>query len=464
MIGRRAALVNPEDLGVGVPPATIPAVASSVDPAHRHRGRLEPHEHSEGSMTTHPVPRSQVASATRPEGLDHFLLRRLSARVGRAALRYTLGGAVIDGSPAPAVATLRFRDRRALLGLLHDPAVAFGDAFADGRIEVEGDLVAALEAAYRALERERPGPFKWLRTWRRHSLRGARANVHRHYDLGNDFYALWLDRQLVYTCAYFDPPDLGLEEAQVAKLDHVCRKLDLRPGERVVEAGAGWGALALHMARHYGVRVFAYNVSREQVAHARQRARREGLADRVEFVEQDYRRIERRCDAFVSVGMLEHAGRRSYRELARVIERCLDEERGRGLLHFIGRDRPRPLNAWITRRVFPGAYAPSLAEVGHGVLEPARLVIADVENLRPHYERTLRHWRERYERAVADGRVGRDEHFRRLWRLYLAGSEAAFRVGSLELFQVTFARARALPWTRRGLYDGRGGTWSGPTS
>jgi cyclopropane-fatty-acyl-phospholipid synthase len=291
--------------------------------------------------------------------------------------------------------------------------------------------------------------------------------VHRHYDLGNDFYALWLDEQLLYTCAYFESPEQSLEEAQVAKMDHVCRKLGLRPGETVVEAGCGWGALALHMARQYGVRVRAYNVSREQIAWARDRSRREGLERLVEFVEDDYRAIRERCDAFVSVGMLEHVGRRSYRELSGVIARSLDPTRGRGLLHFIGRDRPRPLNAWIRRRIFPGAYPPALAEVDELVLGPARLAVVDVENLRAHYALTLRHWRERYERAAADGRVGRDERFRRTWRLYLAGSEAAFRTGSLQLFQVVFAPSRSsgAPWTRRGLYaEGTGVPWNAPTS
>jgi cyclopropane-fatty-acyl-phospholipid synthase len=355
-----------------------------------------------------------------------------------------------------------------LLGLIRSPELHFGDAFAEGRIEVEGDLVAALQVAYKALEVNDQVPLRArLRSWRRHSLRGSRSNVHHHYDLGNDFYRLWLDEEMLYTCAYFESPDASLEEAQVAKMDHVCRKLGLRPGETVVEAGCGWGSLALHMARHYGVRVLACNVSREQIAHARARADREGLADRVEFVETDYRRLRRRGQAFVSVGMLEHVGRRSYADLAAVIRRCLDPERGRGLLHFIGRDRPRPLNAWITGRIFPGAYAPALEEVFRGVLAPGGQSVLDVENLRRHYELTLRHWRQRYEGAVEAGRVGFDERFRRLWRLYLAGSEAAFRMGSLQLFQVTFAPhgSNAIPWTRAGLYSGSPDlSWNAPTS
>jgi cyclopropane-fatty-acyl-phospholipid synthase len=366
------------------------------------------------------------------------------------------------------VATLRFRDRRAALGLVRSPELHFGDAYAEGRIEVEGDLVAALETAYRAMEAHDRVPLRArLHSWLRQSIRRSRANVHHHYDLGNEFYRLWLDEELLYTCAYFESPEATLEEAQVAKMDLVCRKLGLQPGETVVEAGCGWGSLALHMARRYGVRVVACNVSHEQIRYARERATREGLKGRVEFLEKDYRTLDCRCDVFVSVGMLEHVGRRSYGALAGAIKRCLDPIRGRGLLHFIGRDRPRPLNAWITDRIFPGAYAPVLGEVCEGVVVPAGLSVLDVENLRLHYELTLKHWRERYERAVADGRVGFDERFRRTWRLYLAGSEAAFRVGSLQLFQITFAPhgASSIPWTRAGLYEDEGGlSWNAPTS
>lgn len=418
--------------------------------------------------TTHPVHGPSLAGTPAGEKLDGLLLRRLAARVGPAALRYALGRISLAPPARSPVATLRFRDRRALLGLLVDPEVHFGDTYADGRIEIDGDLVAALETAFRALQdRRRPRLLAWLATLRRNTLPRARTNVHHHYDLGNDFYSLWLDEQLLYTCAYFESPELSLEQAQVAKMDHVCRKLGLRPGETVVEAGCGWGALALHMARHYGVSVRAYNVSREQIAYARERARHEGLAGRVEFVEDDYRSIRESYDAFVSVGMLEHVGRGNFGELGRVIATCLDRTNGRGLLHFIGRDRPRPLNAWIRRRIFPGAYPPSLPEACHGVLEPADLAVIDVENLRGHYALTLAHWRRRYEQAIAEARVGFDERFRRTWRLYLAGSEAAFRMGSLQLFQVVFAPggSNAVPWSRQGLYTGGTGlSWKPPTS
>jgi cyclopropane-fatty-acyl-phospholipid synthase len=270
---------------------------------------------------------------------------------------------------------------------------------------------------------------------------------------------MWLDRELVYTCAYYPEAETGLDAAQRAKMDLVCRKLRLRPGERVVEAGCGWGALALYMARHYGVRVQAFNLSIEQLRWARARARREGLDDRVEFIEDDYRNVNGTFDVFVSIGMLEHVGRHSFGEVAAVLRRTVKRTGGRGLLHFIGRDEPRPLNAWIRRRIFPGAYTPTIAEVGREVLAAARMSILDVENLRLHYARTLAHWSERFAAARDRVRAASGEEFCRAWELYLAGSEAAFRVGWMQLFQVVFAPREADPpyLTRAGIYENEAG-------
>jgi cyclopropane-fatty-acyl-phospholipid synthase len=347
-------------------------------------------------------------------------------------------------------------DRRVLLGLIANPELCFGEAYTTGRLEVQGDLERVLEALYRL---SAPTP-SWPDRLRARlapamTLSRARRNAHRHYDLGNDFYQLWLDDQMVYTCAYFPEATTSLEDAQRHKLDLVCRKLRLRPGERVLETGSGWGALALHMAREHGVLVTAYNVSHEQVVYARERAAREGLANRVTFIEDDYRAARGRFDAFVSVGMLEHVGRRRFRELGDVLRRTLDRSGGRGLLHFIGRDNPRPLNAWIRRRIFPGAYPPTLTEVTEEILVPNGMSVLDVENLRLHYALTLAHWSRRFG-AVAD-RVSATygDQFRRAWALYLAGSEASFATGWLQLFQVVFAPVESTPpfRTRTGLYD-----------
>jgi cyclopropane-fatty-acyl-phospholipid synthase len=316
-----------------------------------------------------------------------------------------------------------------------------------GTVEMRGDLVPILEAIYHAVAPERPRAW-WL--WQpSNDARAAKHNVHHHYDIGNDFYRLWLDREMVYTGAYFPTPAATLEDAQIAKMDRICRKLPLRSGERVVEAGCGWGSLALFMARHYGVTVRAFIISPEQIAYARSRPRDEGLVDLVEFVEDDYRNVRGGCDVFVSVGMREHVGAPDYSTFGRVIDRSLTEH-GRGLLHFIGRNQPSPLNAWIRKRIFPGAYAPTLHEIFEHALEPHALSVLDVENLRLHYAKTLEHWRHRFNESAGQISAMFDETFVRAWELYLAGSEAAFSTGWLQFFQVVFARgaSNAVPWTR----------------
>ena len=401
--------------------------------------------------------------------------RRLAARaatagaVERALLRATMralpqaGFAVElwDGTRAGEAGgpLVRIRDRGALWRLVRNPELHFGDLYAEGRVEVEGDLVLFLERAYRAIEAgRRARASSLLRLWRdvaprSRSLAAARDNIHHHYDLGNDFYALWLDRDAMqYTCAYFPEPGMTLEGAQRVKMHHVSRKLRLQPGQLVFEAGCGWGGFALFMAREYGVRVRAWNISQEQVRYARERARREGLADRVEFIEDDYRNVRGRCDVFVSVGMLEHVGPENYGALGAVIDRCLAPE-GLGLIHTIGRNRPGLMNAWIEKRIFPGAQPPALSQM-MAIFEPYGFSVLDVENLRLHYAETLRHWRSRFRAAREEVRAGRGEAFVRAWDLYLAGSIAAFTTGALQLFQVVFARGEnnALPASRRHLY------------
>jgi cyclopropane-fatty-acyl-phospholipid synthase len=282
----------------------------------------------------------------------------------------------------------------------------------------------------------------------------SRDNIYHHYDIGNDFYRLWLDREhLAYTCAYFARPEMSIEEAQTAKFEHVCRKVRLSPEMVVVEAGCGWGGLAIYMAKRHGVRVRAYNISREQIAFARERARREGLEDRVEFIEDDWRNAKGPCDAFVSVGMLEHVGRKNYRELGRVIDRCLTDH-GRGLIHTIGQNQSLPFSPWIERRIFPGAYAPTLGEMME-IFAPQDFSVLDVENLRLHYAETLRHWLKRFDDHQDEVRRMFDETFIRSWRMYLAGSIAAFEASYYQLFQVVFNRANCndVTMTREQLYD-----------
>lgn len=390
--------------------------------------------------------------------IDRWLAGFLLATTGRPPVRLVLwDGQAVGAAQQEAVATLHIRDRRTLRGLCLDPDLQFGDGFAAGRIEVDGDLIDSLTALFAAMPQESNvgwlGRMRgWLAIVRGSTPTDARANIHSHYDLGNDFYRLWLDREMVYTCAYYTSPEATLEQAQQAKMEHVCRKLNLRPGESVIEAGCGWGSLALYMARHYGVSVTAYNISAEQIRYARERAKAEGLDGRVTYIEEDFRGIQGHCDAFVAVGMLEHVGIKNYASLGRVIDRCLTAN-GRGLIHSVGRNSRQLMGEWIEKRIFPGSYVPSLGEM-LTVLEPANFSVLDVENLRLHYARTLKDWLQRFDAVRDQVEAMFDSHFARAWRLYLGGCSAAFAAGNLQLFQLTFARPQnnELPLTRAHLY------------
>ena len=400
-----------------------------------------------------------VGQSSDVRSLDRSLVRWIMKAVGNPRISVRLwDGDEFRITDARPIACMEFRSRQALFELLRSPAVGFGECYSRGLVEIHGDFLAFANELTAASTQHRENAYyapklrSLLHAARRNSLARSQHNVHHHYDLGNDFYKLWLDERMVYTCAYYDTPAATLDEAQVAKLDHVCRKLQLQPGQKVIEAGCGWGALALHMAEHYGVEVVAYNNSTEQVAYARERAAATGLDDRVTFVEDDYRTIDSRCDVFVSVGMLEHVGLANFHALGALIKRVLKPD-GFGLVHSIGRSFPQPPNPWILKHVFPGGHIPSLSEA-MSVFEPHKFSVLDVENLRPHYARTCAAWLQNFE-AVAD-RVADmySEEFVRTWRLYLAGSAAAFESGTLQLFQIVFTPRgnNDVPWTREYQY------------
>jgi cyclopropane-fatty-acyl-phospholipid synthase len=392
--------------------------------------------------------------------IEVWLLQRLRRSIGNPPIRLILGKhkEVAPPSGKEAIVTVSISDRRSLAKLLFSPEIAFGDGYADGNIVVDGDLVELTEQVILLMRMTKPEPWwrrmasQWLQRVQANTLAGSARNIHHHYDLTAEFYRLWLDSRLLYSCGYFPSPSTSLEQAQLAKMDHICRKLQLQPGETVVEAGCGWGALAVHMAKNYGVKVKAFNISQEQILVARGLAASEGLSSQVEFIEDDYRNISDRYDVFVSVGMLEHVGLENYRDLGQVIHGAVGDS-GRGLLHFIGRNRPATFSPWIRKRIFPGAYTPALREM-LDLLEPWNFSVLDVENLRLHYERTLEHWLTRFEASVDRVTEMFGPEFVRAWRLYLTGSIAAFRVGTLQLFQVTFAgpSCRQIPWTRAYLY------------
>ena len=425
------------------------------------------HSATEGFAGVHENPlmgrgESDLSSDSKSRAIDRYVAGKILPRLGNPEIRIRLwDGTELQVAGDASAPVLWFRDRDALYSSLKNPELQIGELYGDGRIEIEGELLDLAERVYRGIQRE--GDPGWLRKnvdriargIKRNTLRRSAENIHHHYDIGNDFYRLWLDSEYMqYTCAYYADPAMGLEEAQVAKLHHVCRKLQLKPGDTVVEAGCGWGGLARFMVKHYGVTVRAYNISREQVALATDMAKRQALSGRVEYVLDDYRNISGQYDVFVSVGMLEHVGVQQYPELGRIIRSCL-KSRGRGLIHSIGRNRPKPLNAWIERRIFPGAYPPSLREAME-IFEPNGLSVLDVENLRLHYALTLGAWLRRYQAHEAQVSEMYDERFVRTWRLYLAGSQAAFSIGELQLFQLVFTQGQnnEIPWSRAHQYPG----------
>ena len=417
-----------------------------------NRNRLEPlgvphagYRFDDSSLESQP--RSE------PSALDRRMLRPLQNRLDESRVRIALWDEP-DTKPAANQAILRICDRSALWHLLLNPGLHFGDLYSAGRIKVNGDLLLVLDEAYRFLAKVETR-LRWLGRSRIQAptLTDSKRNIHHHYDIGNEFYGLWLDREaLQYTCAYFAEPTMTIEQAQQAKMHHVCKKLRLQAGETVVEAGSGWGGFAIFMAKNYGAKVQSFNISHEQVVYAREWAKREGVAHLAEFVEDDFRNIAGAYDVFVSIGMLEHVGAGNYKELGNLMRRTIGTQ-GRGLVHSIGRDRPAPLNAWIQKRIFPGAYPPTLREM-MDLFEDADLSVLDVENIRLHYAETCRAWLERFEENVETVRTMFDEAFVRAWRLYLAGSMKAFEHGTLQLFQVLFAPSAAnnVPRTRAHVY------------
>ncbi len=418
------------------------------------------------------MPLQNISSTT---AFDQWLMGKICAAIGNAPIRLILWDGTEFCPPGTApVGSVLIKDRTTLIKLLMEPELNFGDGYTEGRIEVEGDLLKILVAVNRALSEVSSSGLihellsRWMDRRQANSLNGSARNIHHHYDLGTDFYRLWLDSQLVYTCAYFDHPDNTLEEAQIAKMNHVCRKVWLQPGDTVAEAGCGWGSLALLMAKHHGARVKAFNISHDQIVYARRRAEQEGLSGQVEFVEDDYRNISGKFDVFLSVGMLEHVGADHYRDLGAVIHRCLKEQ-GRGFLHFIGRNRPQRLSLWTSKRIFPGAFPPTLRDAME-IFEGSNFSLLDVENLRLHYARTIEHWLERFEKSRDKVAVMFGPAFVRTWRLYLTSAMAAFLSGSMQLFQIAFARGtdNSIPWTRAHLYrspaDEEEGKWIAATS
>ena len=351
--------------------------------------------------------------------------------------------------------TLRFRSAAAQWRAVLFGHVGLLEAYFDGEVEVDGDLAAAFRLG---LERgyTQPAPLVRLRNaWHEFRLNNAsaaraQANARFHYGLGADFYRQWLDRDLMmYTCAYWHEGVTTLEQAQRAKVEHVCRKVGLAPGESVVDIGCGFGGFMFHAAQRYGARVAGVNTTTEQVDWLREEIARRGLQQQLSVREADFREVDRQYDKVVSIGVLEHAGRDQIDAVVRAHADFL-KPGGLGMLHFIGHVGQYPTEFFIRDHVFPGGWIPSLTET-LDAMDRCGLEILDVENLRRHYVLTLEAWAQRFDASwpqihALDPRRF-DERFRRIWRTYLIGCAEMFRVGNgiTGLFQITFGKGRRTP-------------------
>jgi cyclopropane-fatty-acyl-phospholipid synthase len=367
------------------------------------------------------------------------------------------------GTPDPDYGeiAIRFTDAGAERFVVSHPRLGAAEAYMDGRLVIEqGDILGLITLIRRNQPWEKGGELK-IRNPLRRAVSNAgsrlsrlnwqsrsRRNVAHHYDLGNDFYRLFLDADLQYSCAYFADPSKSLEDAQTDKKAHIAAKLRLSPGQRVLDIGCGWGGMALYLHRHCGVDVLGVTLSHEQLKVARARAAAEGVSDHVRFELIDYRNVEGPFDRIVSVGMFEHVGPPHFREFFRKCRNLLTED-GAMLLHTIGRfGGPGTTDAFTRKYIFPGGYIPALSET-LAASEKARLIAADVETLRLHYALTIRHW---YQRTSAnrDAIVALyDERFYRMWLFYLAGAISTFEQGGMCNYQILYTRRRdALPITR----------------
>jgi cyclopropane-fatty-acyl-phospholipid synthase len=368
-----------------------------------------------------------------------------------------------SGADAGPDVTIRLHDRALHRRIMTHPYLAFGEAYMDGTLTLEkGTIYDALDLAARNMGQVDTFPLQRLRdSFRRllafietyNPVERARKNVAHHYDLSGALYDLFLDADRQYSCAYFRTDNDSLEVAQHNKKAHIAAKLCLKAGQKVLDIGSGWGGMGLYLAQTANVDVTGVTLSVEQQKLSEERAKAAGLADRVGFHLRDYREEPGKYDRIVSVGMFEHVGVAHYREFFEKVRDLLHED-GVMLLHSIGRmGPPYGPNPWMKKYIFPGGYTPSLSEVMAAV-ERAGLWVTDVEILRMHYAKTLRHWRRRFAANRDRAKALYDERFCRMWEFYLAGCEVAFRHMGQMVFQMQIAkRVDAVPLTRDYMFE-----------
>ena len=364
---------------------------------------------------------------------------------------------------------VRFKSSAAQWRIVAYGHVGFLEGYFDELIDIDGDLGQIFRIAFQSRFDRKPSPLVWLRNmwheWRysNRTIEQAKANARFHYAHGADFYGYWLDRELMmYTCSYWKEGTQTIEQAQRNKVEHVCRKIRLKPGEHIIDIGTGFGGFMFHAAEHHGVTGCGINTTTEQVDWLREEIERRGLSDRLESKEADFREIHAQFDKVVSIGVLEHAGRDQLKEVVKAHADFL-KPGGLGMLHFIGHVGSRNTEYYIREHVFPGGWIPSLSETINA-MEECGLEVVDIENLRRHYALTLDAWTERFDRHWPDIQaldpVKYNERFYRVWRTYLVSCAEMFRspYARTHLFQIVYSKGNITkdnyPMSRAHLYAG----------
>ena len=416
------------------------------------------------------IARGLISETGIAERAVHSGVTRLAESIiaaGGASLEVVLPDGSRIGFGQPACVRLVIRDHAMLAQLADATLASLAEAYVHGRIDVQGDLLEAVPLVERIADAAGSHPAQRIaRMLFKHSSRQDRTAIGYHYDVGNEFYRLWLDQRMVYSCAYFKTGEESIDEAQRAKLDHICRKLRLSAGERLLDVGCGWGGLVLHAARHYDARAVGITLSQNQLELARERIEAEKLADRVEVLLLDYRELKKRfgTDAFdkvASVGMFEHVGLENLREYFASISSVL-RDRGLFLNHGITSSDldNRPIGSgvgdFVNQYVFPHGELPHL-HVATREMSRAGFEIVDVESLRAHYAKTLQHWSHRLDAQVGEAARLVTDRTLRIWRAYLAGSAYGFAQGWMSIYQLLGSRqarpgASDVPLTRDYMY------------